>query len=257
MKAQMSLEMIIGLLILLVVAAVVISLFMDRIKQITQINDWQSDMEYKKFKATCESYCKDTSEGSLPKFCSEKLKKKDLDGDGKVDTLKSDTSVLSMCEDAIYCFHVASCEKDGDVIGAKECKGILCRAWSEVYGDVSKTSAKVMELVPGYGTCELPEDENWWKIAKFGPNPPCGGSFQSPVSFNCEKTDSTSVTCVWSCPAVNQASLLVSGTSYAVAISATTGSETIPNLTPGQSYTITMLCDVANSAYSAVKVVQL
>jgi len=254
----MSLEMIIGLLILLVVAAVIINLFMDRIKQFTSTN-WQQDLDFKKFKSDCESYCKENTEGSIAKYCSEKLNKKDLNGNHKVDTMKSETSVLSMCEDAIYCFHVASCERDGDAIDAKACKGILCRSWTDVYGDASKASTKVMELVPGYGTCTLNDDENWWLIAKFGPNPPCGGkTTQTSVSLNCVKSSETSMSCVWICPYINQGTLSVSGTSYSGLLPSVSGSSPpIIQLTAGNSYTVTLVCDATNSAYSTVKTVQL
>ena len=257
MKAQMSLEMIIGLLILLVVAAVIISLFMNKIKEFTSMGNWQQDLEYRAFKSDCESACKEGTDGSIAKYCSTKLNKKDLNGNKLVDMLSSDTSVLSMCEDAVYCFHVVKCDTEGGEIGAKECKDILCRSWADIYGDLSSASTKVMELVPGYGTCTLKDNENWWRIAKFGPNPPCGGSAQAAASLSCEKSGVNGLTCVWTCPSVKEGSLSVSGTTYTFTISASTGNAFIPNLETDKNYVVTLMCDTSNPAYSVAQTVKL
>lgn len=257
MKAQMSLEMIIGLLILLVVAAVIISLFMNKIKEFTTMGNWQQDLEYRQFKSNCESFCKEGTDGSVAKYCSTKLNKKDLNGNKRVDVLPSDTSVLSMCEDAIYCFHVVKCDTEGGEIGAKECKEILCKSWSDIYGDMNSASTKVMELVPGYGTCTLNDNENWWRIAKFGPNPPCGGVVQAASSLNCQKSGSNGMTCVWSCPIVREGSLSVSGTTQVFTVSNTAGNAFISNLEADKSYVVTLVCDANNPAYSATQTVRL
>jgi hypothetical protein len=168
-KAQMSFEMVIGLLILLVVAAVVINLFLGNIKGITSVKKYQDDLDYKNFKSECDGYCKDGSEGALVSFCSKKLAKKtDINGNGIIDVLQSDSSVLPMCEDAIYCFLATSCERDTGKISFNECRQILCKAWNDVYDDPVKASCKVNELIPTWGTCKLKVDENWFKIAGFG-----------------------------------------------------------------------------------------
>ena len=56
-KAQMSLEMIIGLLILLVVAVVVINIFLTQMKKTETFNSFDETLEYNKYKSDCESYC--------------------------------------------------------------------------------------------------------------------------------------------------------------------------------------------------------
>jgi len=257
--------MIIGLLILLVVAAVIISLFMNKIKEFTSMNNWQQDLEYRQFKSDCESMCKEGTEGQIAQYCSKKLNKKDLNGNHLVDILKSDTSVLSMCEDAVYCFHVADCETtDGEKIDASICRQVLCKAWTDAYGgDVSKASTKVMELVPGFGTCSIKDDENWWRIAKFGPNPPCGGAVQQSVSLQCAKDNSnpTNMICVWICPstvsASNSGTLSVGGTAQSIAITNPIGSTSFSNLNTGSSYAVTLTCDKSNSVYSTTQTVQM
>jgi len=261
----MSLEMIIGLLILLVVAAVIISLFMNKIKEFTSMNSWQQDLEYRRFKSDCESFCKEGTEGQIAKYCSYKLNKNDLNGNKRVENLTSETSVLPMCEDAVYCFLVAKCEPEGGSIDAKACREILCKAWTEVYnGDLNSASDKVRSLVPGYGTCTLNDNENWWRIAKFGPNPPCGGSSQQPsVSLQCAKDSSnpTNMICVWICPstvsASNLGTLAVGGTVQSIAITNLIGSTSFSNLNAGTSYAVTLTCDKSNSVYSTTQTVQM
>jgi hypothetical protein len=266
MKAQMSLEMIIGLLILLVVAAVIISLFMSKIKEFTSMSNWQEDLDFRKFKSDCESLCKEGSEGQILQYCSGKLNKKDLNGNHRIEALPSDTSALPMCEDAIYCFHVAKCQsQDGETIDAKACKEILCRAWVDAYnGDLSKASTKVMtELVPGYGTCTIKDDENWWRVAKFGPEPPCGGTVQQSVSLSCAKDSGnpTTIVCIWICPASIYSSssglLQVANTERSYIVTNATGSTSFPGLNAGTSYTVNLVCDRTNPAISTSQQVQL
>lgn len=175
----MSLEMVIGLLILLVVAAVVINLFLGNIKGITGVKEYQSDIDFRKFKSECESYCKEGTDGSMVAYCSQKLKKTDLNGNKIVDILQSSTSVLKMCEDAIYCFLIAPCERETGNVGPTQCRQILCKAWNDIYDDPAKSTCKVNELILDYGTCKLKSDENWYFIGGFkdektGKKEPCG-----------------------------------------------------------------------------------
>jgi len=168
MKGQMSLEMVIGLLILLVVAAVVINLFLGNIKGISTVKDYQSDLDYRKFKTNCEGYCKEGSEGALVAYCSEKLKSKDLNKNGIVDLLQTASGVWKMCEDGIYCFLIAPCERESGDIGAKECRQILCKAWVDALDSPSKATCKINELIPSVGTCKITDIyENWYTQAGF------------------------------------------------------------------------------------------
>lgn len=179
----MSLEMIIGLLILLVVAAVVINLFMGQIKGVTGVKQYQDDLDYRKFKSECESFCNEGEVGSLVSFCSNKLNKDDLNGNKLTDIIRSKTSALPMCEDGIYCFLVVDCDTAAGKIDPIICKQILCKEWNKIYNDnPAKASCKVSELIKGWGTCKLDntdttddDNENWYKRAGFGKDA-CGAT---------------------------------------------------------------------------------
>jgi hypothetical protein len=176
MKSQMSLEMIIGLLILLVVAAVVINLFLNSTKNLgTQ--QYQSALQYRNFKATCESLCNDFQSSqdiaAAAKFCYTKLTgDHDLNRNGKVDAFVADTKVLYICEDAIYCFHAYDCHSETSSIDWPDCRQILCNAYYDVYQDYGKANDKVKAIFAnGIGSCTLPANEPNWFNLYFGTNP--------------------------------------------------------------------------------------
>jgi hypothetical protein len=167
-KGQMSLEMIIGLLILLVVAAVVINLFMGNIKSIGGIQKWTDSQKYKDFVSNCQGLCNDylsnpDSKGTIAKYCSAALIGEDLNGNGIVDKIAADVLPFPVCEDAIYCFHVYNCEKDKARFDMVQCRQLLCTVYNELYKDMNKANQKVLSLIPNYGTCDMSgEDYNWW-----------------------------------------------------------------------------------------------
>jgi len=202
-KAQMSLEMIIGLLILLVVAVVVINIFLTQMKKTETFNSFDKTLEYNKYKSDCESYCNQfINKGELAygvQFCTHRLFKEGstkLMKKGVVDKIELSkefplTKGYPVCEDAIYCFHITSCES----IDWEDCPQILCRYYYNTYKDRpdisdpwSKADEKVKEIMPNGGSCKLPDDENWWKIY-FGPKA-CTSPGQSPS----EQTTTTETT---------------------------------------------------------------
>lgn len=167
-KAQMSLEMIIGLLILLVVAYVVIKMFMSKIN-IDKIPKPEDTTKYLDFKAKCEGLCSDFinygTKASLSNYCSEKLKGiDDLNNDGLIESFEATSLSLKICEDAVYCFQIIPCKTSTGIVSWSQCRQAMCNAKYEVYKNWTKADEKVKELVPGPGTCRLPEDENWWNM---------------------------------------------------------------------------------------------
>jgi Fibronectin type III domain len=289
MKAQMSLEMVIGLLILLVVAAVVISLFLQNSNISNFTKNAKATLTYRNFKASCDSICQDAeasgNTAGLAKFCYTKLTgATDLNQNGQVDSIQADTSVLYACEDGLYCFHVTDCANSAGVkITYSDCRTILCNAYHDVYQNDPSCSdpwscanQKVKSLFAnGVGSCTLPQGElNWYQLY-FGDNPcttgPTGSSgtggtttaTSSPtvVSVSCTKASSTSVNCNWTCPnAISTQSpgyLSISGTLQSVTITSQTGSFTFTNLTPGTKYNVGVVCDINNAALAQGTTIQI
>ena len=258
MKAQMSLEMIIGLLILLVVAAVVIRIFLQNVGTIGTIDDLRKANQYKEFKQQCEALCNEYeasgTRAAAAKYCSTKFRgATNLKQDLLNKPIESDTKVgLKVCPDAIYCFHAQECQTDEGLIDWSDCRAVLCQAYVDTYGDYGKASQKVSELIPSSGSCTLPQNENWYTLFGFGPNPPCGGivtgtttTTATTASVTCSKTTDTSVTCSWTCPNDNPSgTIAISGTNQAASFTSRTGSQVFSGLTPGTKYNIGLVCDI-------------
>jgi type II secretory pathway pseudopilin PulG len=275
MKSQMSLEMIIGLLILLVVAAVVINLFLNNTKGIGA-QQYKQALQYRNFKAQCESLCNDyLSSGNVAaaaKFCYTKLTgDTDLNRNGKVDAFQADTKILYICEDAVYCFHVLSCNSDTGKIDWPDCRQILCNAYYDIYQDYGKANEKVRAIFAnGIGICTLPSGEPNWFNLYFGSNPctqgPSGStqnenSAPSSASVTCSKSSGNSINCNWDCPNAvstqNTGALSISGVNQVITITTQTGSHTFNNLNQGTKYNIGLICDLPQSQIVASTSVQL
>jgi len=172
MKGQMSLEMIIGLLILLVVAFVVIRLFLTQTSGLQGLKDVKQSLAYQEFKTGCDQLCK---EGNIRKWCSRKLTgDTDLNRNQRIDAIESESLAgFKACEDALYCVNMFTCMTDTGKITPKDCLLTLCSAYYESYGDISKANQKVSEIFPSAGGCKLAIDENWWTYYGFGPQYPC------------------------------------------------------------------------------------
>jgi len=262
MKGQMSLEMIIGLLILLVVAAVVIRIFLQNVGTIGTLDDLRKANQYKEFKQQCAALCSEYeasgTRAAAAKYCSTKFRGvTNLKQDLLNKPLPSDTKIgLSVCPNAIYCFHVQQCETDAGVIDWADCRAILCQAYYDTYNDYGKASQKVQEIIPNAGNCNLPQNENWYTLFGFGPNPPCGGtiatgtttSAPSTASVACSKTSDTSITCNWSCPNDKvSGTIAISGINQAASFTSRTGSQTFTGLTAGTRYNVGLVCDIPDA----------
>jgi len=258
----MSLEMIIGLLILLVVAAVVINLFLNNTKGIGA-QQYKQALQYRNFKAQCDSLCNDyLGSGNLAgaaKFCFTKLTgDTDLNRNGKIDAFPADTKLLNICEDGIYCFHVTTCNSDTGKIDWPDCRQILCNAYYEVYQDYTKSNEKVKAIFPnGIGSCTLPSDSvNWYQLY-FGNNPctegPSGtggtgttSSSANTLSIDCSKQGNNAV-CSYSCPnqvsVQNPATIAIKPNPQGGSLTSPSGTYSFNNLISGTSYTVTLVCD--------------
>jgi hypothetical protein len=268
MKAQMSLEMVIGLLILLIVAAVVINLFLSNSNIGNFSKSVKSSLAYRNFKSSCDSACQDyLGSGSLAaaaKFCFNKMPTTPDMALNK--PFPADTLLVNVCPDAVYCFHVTTCQSDTQQIDMTNCRQVLCNAYYQVYQDYSLANQKVKAYFPnGLGSCSLAAgDANWFQLY-FGNNPctegPTGtssststttSSSPSTVSLICnQQGTSTTVNCDYVCPnavsAQNQGIISVSPGGYQP-IMKPTGTITF-TLNSG-TYKFNLACDPSQGQYT-------
>jgi hypothetical protein len=174
-KGQMSLEMIIGLLILLVVAVVVIRLFLGNIEGINEpekgVKDKLKSMGfYGECESLCNKYLATGTRANLARYCYTKMEgDTDLNDNGLVDTIEADTKILQICEDMIYCFHVVECETEAGVVDWDDCRDVVCAAIEDDYPPGTNVNAIFSEFYPGVGNCDLsdPTVNNWWNTMGF------------------------------------------------------------------------------------------
>lgn len=136
-KGQKSLEMIIGLVILLVVAAVVISMFLN-IFQEPQIG--QQTVERQKIEQTCSSLCQDWQESSgraslsaAIEYCQRTFVF-DSDDDGTTREIAG-SGFNSYCENGVHCFNVQTCEAGFETLDYQKCRQLMCEYYTSVNGD--------------------------------------------------------------------------------------------------------------------------
>lgn len=109
-KGQMSLEMVIGLIILLVVAGVVISLLLYFLDPANMPSSDET-VEKRDFRSACETYCNDRSS---TEYCTTYFKGSDWNGNGVRDELVTVGNLQWLaCEDRVYCFLEVPCTRFG------------------------------------------------------------------------------------------------------------------------------------------------
>lgn len=180
-KAQISLEMIVMLVVLLVLAGVIIFLIthflstgtFERLRSSTEL-------EKKRFFSQCEEYCKDPN--SI-EYCRAYYDK-DWDGDGTLNVISVGKYNWYACEGRIYCFLVYPCEdrfgKGLETI--KKCKQLLCQTYYEKYEDMERANRALfndIRLPPGCDWTEVrkKEGEDNWFDRFFGTD--CSGRVYS------------------------------------------------------------------------------
>lgn len=224
-KAQMSMEMVIGILILIIVAAVVINMFFKATQEVGGVKKYQEDMRYQNFRSLCNGLCNEyissNQIGSVAKFCYTKMAEPINRATVRKDVLEAETMLLPICGDAIYCFHTYKCtHPQSGTIEWSDCRNILCNAYYDIYKDWGKASQKVLELYSKFGPDEdsrvgscyelINKDENWWDryFTKGGPLP-CGGTLTitttttapPTASLSCSAQPGKMIKCEWfGCP---------------------------------------------------------
>ena len=166
MKAQASLEMVVGLIILLVVAAVVIGLVLHYITPTSMPNP-SEQIEKRKFLENCETYC----QSDLIEYCRYYYPGDDWDKDGiKHELIEVGQYKWPTCEDRVYCFLVSPCDKVGSGLNAiKRCRELLCGTYLEKYsGDVTLANESLWDDINFPNVCDLSSIEgtpdDWYQI---------------------------------------------------------------------------------------------
>lgn len=179
MKGQKSLEMVIGLVILLVVAGTVISVFLGQFEN-TPGDEFESEVELQEIERQCESTCNDFADRSgiesraeAVQYCTQRFSA-DITGSG--DTRDVAGSLYnSYCEDGIHCFNVHECSVGPTTLNADGCEDIIYEYYTVDLGmDSSEAEDEIVEWYSpdvnegdrGIGSCGLDEveDETWWHV---------------------------------------------------------------------------------------------
>ena len=177
-KGQKSLEMIIGLVILLVVASVVISMFLN-IFQEPEIG--QDTVELQEIQQECQSKCQDwqnsEDESSLSAaldYCQSTFEH-DFNGDGTTSDVAGN-GFNSYCEDGVHCFNVHTCDAGYDTLDYQLCRQLQCEYYTKINNDAFDPQAQqnVHEHIgtiyqQNVGSCDLAnlQDQAGYSIATW------------------------------------------------------------------------------------------
>jgi len=173
-KGQLSLETIIMLVVLLVLAGAIISLILYYLKP-GVISTPQQTLAKRDFLSKCENYCNDPK--SLD-YCTYYFQGDDWDGDGiKYNIIQVGKYRWYACEDRVYCFLVVPCEdRFGSGLEAiKKCKELLCQTLLDKYDGDRKLATQALYNIVGFSSkcsdrkfaSSVPETENWYETV-FG-----------------------------------------------------------------------------------------
>ncbi|MFH1431981.1 MAG: hypothetical protein ABIG84_02075 [archaeon] len=168
-KAQMSLEMIIGLIILLVVAAVVIKIFMDKMSP--QQLEGPETLELEAYRQHCDSLCSryvDTNFAAAEglAYC-EKYFEIDLNKNGKIPGEAGKLNAFGVCEERVYCMNIKECNwgsSKNSRLTPQKCRDIMCDIYTERQGGVTTVGANASAAVYienkiEFGTCDQYDSE--------------------------------------------------------------------------------------------------
>jgi hypothetical protein len=181
MKGQKSLEMVIGLVILLVVAGTVISVFLNQF-QGDPGGQYDTTLQQDRIENQCTSLCTEykqargtSKQTAAIEYCTSTFQL-DSDGDGTLSEV-SGRLYNSYCEDGVKCFNEHTCEIGREILDAPKCKEIMMDYYtSSKIGDTQEEARqRVSEwYVPNgegdrtIGTCGLENvDYRTWYSENF------------------------------------------------------------------------------------------
>ena len=200
MKGQASLEMVVGLIILLVVAGVVIGLVIHYINPKHMPSPGEK-LSITEFLTNCESYCKDMN--SL-EYCRSYYPGSDWDKNGvRHEIVEVGKYNWATCEDRVYCFLVEPCEdRFGSGLNVMEkCRKLLCQTYLEKYGDLETANKALWDDINFPAVCDMssvPPEDNWYeRVFAQGCASITGTTTTlSQVTLTCTQSGSD-LTCTW------------------------------------------------------------
>ncbi len=174
--------MIIGLVILLVVAGVVISTFLNQFQN-NPGSQYEDTLQKEEISRTCQSKCSayKTAQGVKAQtaaidYCTSTFNY-DADGDG---TLSETAGRLynSYCEDGVKCFNVHTCEIGRSTLDAERCKQVMENYYTSDRIGLSSSQAE-SRIAEWYqpngegdktiGSCNLEDaEQTTWYSSNFG-----------------------------------------------------------------------------------------
>lgn len=174
-KGQKSLEMVIGLVILLVVAGTVISVFLGQFDEGVG-EQFEGELEMQEIERTCESSCSEFRQRSgiegtsaAVEYCTQRFES-DVTGDGTTSNVAG-TLYNSYCEDGIKCFNVHECEVGMETLDASSCAEVMEDYYTsdQIGMSTTETREEIAEWYnpvdtegdKGVGSCDLHEVEEF------------------------------------------------------------------------------------------------
>lgn len=161
-------EMIVVMIILLVVAGVIISLFLNVFGDITLPGPKPAQQFKEKVDRECNALCSDYKSGRDPlagiDYCRQKYGF-DFNQDRDFKDPFQTSTLIYACEESFYCPHMHKCElEEGEVLDLTKCKQLLCSALEEKYTNLGSTNPnadaedEILGLIKR-GTCEFPVNQ--------------------------------------------------------------------------------------------------
>jgi len=163
LKAQLTLETVIMLVVLLVLAGVMISLILTTLKPPTSPEKILSKQE---FLVQCETYCNDPER--VAEYCRLYWGGNDWNGN-KVpyEIVQVGAYQWYACEDRIYCFLAKPCDRLGTGLELlKKCRDVLCGIYLDKYEDIELATEALKRDINFSKRCDfasVPSDENWYE----------------------------------------------------------------------------------------------
>lgn len=175
----MALEMIIMLIMLLVVAGVIISLFLGTFQgdKFGKLGE-NAKLEQDKFRNFCQALCRDIqSPAKAAEFC-ETAQSIDWNGDNTYTKVEvNELTRMQVCENRIYCFQVYKCPQiklnPGENDQAKACARASCKAFLESGQSTTTADDLVANTLTGRlrtgendqgATCSLDFASSWFTV---------------------------------------------------------------------------------------------
>ncbi len=186
---DMSMEMIVKVFLVVVVAALVLGMLM-RIPSGGDAVDEQTGtlVDENKIMQECEAVCdRWKNDGSIDSYvaavnyCTRRFNY-DADGDSTIINQTGSSGYNTYCQDGVHCFNIHECEEDYRILDADTCQEIMCEYYQhpDVIADPTPEKASqrvydafepgVAEDNKGAGTCDLANAEDvtgrqvntWW-----------------------------------------------------------------------------------------------